>query len=170
MPDYTLADVALNIDRLDMTFLRRSLSKHSTGLSLLPHPGQMEDVGLIHEDHLQRVIGLWRATYTHLEPDLGERFTATDHTALRMADTIRLVTQLELSSLRNVVRMLLTLGADEGLANKVKIVLNRVGADMSDGAITVRKAEETIGKPIFYQIPNDAKAMMGARNAGVPLL
>src|SRR5262249_10865982 len=37
MPDYTLADVAMNIDRLDMTFLRRSLSKHSTGLSLLPH-------------------------------------------------------------------------------------------------------------------------------------
>src|SRR5206468_3725181 len=29
MPDYTLADVALNIDRLDMTFLRRSLSKHA---------------------------------------------------------------------------------------------------------------------------------------------
>src|SRR5262249_32953187 len=65
LPDYTLADVALNIDRLDMTFLRRSLSKHATGLSLLPHPVQMEDIGLIHEDHLQRVIGLLRASYTH---------------------------------------------------------------------------------------------------------
>ena len=29
MPDYTLADVAMNIDRLDMQFLRRSLSKHA---------------------------------------------------------------------------------------------------------------------------------------------
>src|SRR5262249_54472180 len=27
MPDYTLADVAMNVDRLDLTFLRRSLSK-----------------------------------------------------------------------------------------------------------------------------------------------
>jgi pilus assembly protein CpaE len=160
----------MNIDRLDMTFLRRSLSKHSTGLSLLPHPVQMEDVSLIHEEHLQRVIGLLRASYTHLVLDLSKRFTPTDLTAMRMADVILLVTQLELSSLRNVVRMLLSLGADEALANKVKIVLNRVGADMSDGAITLRKAEETIGKPIFYQIPNDAKAMMGARNAGVPLL
>src|SRR6185295_11747187 len=60
IPDYTLADVAMNIDRLDMTFLRRSLSKHATGLSLLPHPVQMEDISLIHEDHLQRVIGLLR--------------------------------------------------------------------------------------------------------------
>ena len=40
LPDYTLADVAMNIDRLDMTFLRRSLCKHSSGLSLLPHPVQ----------------------------------------------------------------------------------------------------------------------------------
>jgi len=53
MPDYTLADVALNIDRLDMTFLRRSLSKHASGLSLLPHPVQMEDAVMIREEHLQ---------------------------------------------------------------------------------------------------------------------
>src|SRR5207249_1020083 len=51
--DYTLADVALNVDRLDMQFLKRSLSKHSSGLSLLPHPVQMEDANLIREDHLQ---------------------------------------------------------------------------------------------------------------------
>ena len=97
MPDYTLADVALNIDRLDMTFLRRSLSKHATGLSLLPHPVQMEDVGLIREDHLQRVIGLLRASYTHLILDLSKSFTPTDVTALRMADVILLVAQLELT-------------------------------------------------------------------------
>ena len=41
--DYTLADVALNIERLDMTFLRRSLSKHACGVALLPHPVQLED-------------------------------------------------------------------------------------------------------------------------------
>ncbi|HBI45662.1 MAG TPA: pilus assembly protein CpaE, partial [Planctomycetales bacterium] len=60
MADYTLADVALNVERLDMQFLRRSLSKHSCGLSLLPHPVQMEDIRLIREDSLQRVIGLLR--------------------------------------------------------------------------------------------------------------
>src|SRR5205823_2358715 len=47
MPAYTLADVAINIERLDMTFLRRSLSQHSSGLFLLPHPMQLGDIGLI---------------------------------------------------------------------------------------------------------------------------
>jgi pilus assembly protein CpaE len=168
IPDYTLADVALNIDRLDMTFLRRSLSKHATGLSLLPHPVQMEDIGLIHEDHLQRVIGLLRASYTHLVLDLSKRFTPTDWTAMRMADVILMVAQLELTSLRNVVRMLHTLGTEENLSEKVKIVINRVGSEDCD--ITLKKAEETIGQPIYWQVPNDYRSMLGARNAGVPLL
>jgi pilus assembly protein CpaE len=167
MPDYTLADVALNIDRLDMTFLRRSLSKHASGLSLLPHPVQMEDAVMIREEHLQRVIGLLRASYTHLVLDLSKSFTPNDVMALRMADVVLLVAQLELSSLRNVVRMLLTLGNDEALSKKVQIILNRVG---SDGDISLKKAEETIGKPIFWQVPNDSRSMIEARNAGVPLI
>ena len=167
MGDHTLADVALNIERLDMTFLKRSLARHASGLSLLPHPIQMEDAGLIREEHLQRVIGLLRASYSHLVLDLSKSFSLTDVTALRMADAILLVAQLELSSLRNVVRMLLTLGADEELSNKVKIVLNRVG---SESDISKEKAEETIGKPIFWEVPNDHRVMTEARNQGVPLI
>jgi pilus assembly protein CpaE len=167
MADYTLADVALNIDRLDLQFLRRSLSKHASGLSLLPHPVQMEDANLIREDHLQRVIGLLRASYTHLVLDLSKSFSPTDVTALRMADLILLVAQLDLTSLRNVVRMLATLSADEGTANKVQIVLNRVGSDTD---ISLNKAEETIGKPIYWQIPNEPKPLMESRNHGLPLL
>jgi pilus assembly protein CpaE len=168
IPDYTLADVALNIERLDMTFLRRSLCKHATGLSLLPHPVQMEDIGLIHEDHLQRVIGLLKASYNCLIFDLSKRFTPTDMTALRMADHVLVVAQLELTSLRNVVRMIHTLGAEEGMADKIKVVVNRVGCEECE--ITLKKAEETLGRSIYWQVPNDYRAMLGARNNGVPLL
>jgi pilus assembly protein CpaE len=167
-PAYTLADVALNIERLDMTFLRRSLGKHQgSGLSLLPHPVQLEDATLIREEHMQRVIGLLRASYSHLILDLSKGFSPTDITAMRMADVILLMAQLDLTSLRNVVRMMLTLGADETLGNKVQIILNRVGSETD---ISLKKAEETIGKPIYWQIPNDPKAMIESRNQGVPLL
>jgi pilus assembly protein CpaE len=165
--DYTLADVAVNVDRLDMQFLRRSLSRHSSGLSLLPHPVQMEDVSLIKEEHLQRVIGLLRASFTHLILDLSKSFSATDLTALRMADKILLVAQLELCSLRNAVRQLLMLGNDAELAAKVEVVVNRVG---SENDISLKKAEETLGKPIYWQVPNDPKVMVESRNQGVPLV
>jgi pilus assembly protein CpaE len=167
MADYTLADVALNIERLDMQFLKRSLCKHASGLSLLPHPVQLEDANLIREEHMTRVIGLLRASYTHLILDLSKNFSPVDMTALKMSDVILLVCQLELSSLRNVVRMLLSLAADPELDGKVRIVVNRFGSECD---ISQKKAEETIGKPIFWQVPNDPKSMMESRNQGVPLL
>jgi pilus assembly protein CpaE len=168
IPSSTLADVAQNVSRLDMQFLKRSLCQHSSGLSLLPHPTNISDLGLIHEEHLQRAISLLRAAYTHLILDLSKSFTVTDLTGMRMADVILLVTQLELTSLRNTVRILLTMEAEEGLTEKIRVVLNRVGSE--EGDIGMEKAEETIGKPIYFQIPNDFKAMMGSRNAGVPLI
>jgi pilus assembly protein CpaE len=168
IPTSTLADIAQNVSRLDMQFLKRSLCQHATGLSLLPHPVRIEELGLIHEEHLQRAISLLRAAYTHLVLDLSKSFTVTDLTGMRMADVILLITQLELTSLRNTVRILLTMEAEEGLTDKIRVVLNRVGSE--EGDISLDKAEETIGKPIYWQIPNDFKAMMGSRNAGVPLV
>jgi pilus assembly protein CpaE len=109
-----------------------------------------------------------RASYSHLIFDLSKRFTPTDLTAMRMSDVVLLVAQLELTSLRNVVRMVHTMDKEDGLGEKVKVIMNRVGADESD--ITLDKAQETIGKPIFWQVPNDFKSMLGARNSGVPLM
>src|SRR5262249_8107321 len=74
------------------------------------------------------------------------------------------------SSLRNAVRMMMTLGEQEGIADKVRIVINRVDSSLGEAAISLKKAEETIGKPIYWQIPNDAKAVMSARVAGESLL
>jgi pilus assembly protein CpaE len=166
-PDYTLADVAMNVDRLDMTFLRRSLSKHSSGLSLLPHPSNIEDISLIREDHLQRVIGLLRASYTHLVLDLSKSLSPCDLTALRASDIILLVGQLELSSLMNIVRIMMSLGNDEMLGRKVKIVLNQVTAETD---ISVKKAEEIIGKSIYWQVPADPRVLHESRTEGVPLV
>jgi len=168
IPDYTLVDVAQNVTRLDFSLLKRSLTKHASGLYLLPRPVQLEDISLITPDDMQRVIGLLKATFTHLVLDLSKGYTAIDMIALEMANDILLTTQLDLPCLRNVVRLMMSFGNMEGMAEKVKIIVNRVGLD--SGQITLKKAEETIGKEIFWQLPNDYRTMIEARNNGVPLI
>jgi len=168
IPDYTLVDVAQNVTRLDFTLLKRSLTKHSSGLFLLPRPVQLEDIALIAPEDLQRVIGLLKATFTHLVLDLSKSYTPIDLIALEMANHILLVTQLDLPCLRNVVRLMMSFNEMKGIAERVKIVVNRVGLD--NGQITLRKAQETIGKEIFWQLPNDYRTMIAARNNGVPLI
>ena len=56
----------------------------------------------------------------------------------------------------------------DGLKEKTRIVVNRVGLDA--GQIGLKKAQETIGRDIFWQIPNDYRTMVEVRNNGVPLL
>jgi pilus assembly protein CpaE len=77
---------------------------------------------------------------------------------------------LELSSLRNVVRLTHSLSLEGDLGDKLRVVVNRSGSEILEDGITVKKAEEVIGKPIFWQVPNDAKAMIGSRVAGQPLI
>lgn len=168
IPDYTLVDVAQNVTRLDFTLLKRSLTKHSSGLFLLPRPVQLADISLITPEDLQRVIGLLKATFTHLVLDLSKSYSPIDMIALEMANHVLMVTQLDLPCLRNVVRLMMSFGEMNGLDQKVKILVNRVGLDA--GHITLKKAQETIGREIFWQIPNDYRVMVDARNNGVPLV
>ncbi|AMV29162.1 Septum site-determining protein MinD [Gemmata sp. SH-PL17] len=167
----SIADLARNIERLDMNFLRRAMAKHEpTGLAILRHPLEIAEVGAIHEQHVERILNLLKISYTHLVLDLSKCLLPTDLMALRMADVIMLVAQLELSSLRNVVRLIHCMSGEEGLADKIRVVINRQGSDSVEEGISPKKAEEVIGKPIFWQVPNDTKAVIGARVAGHPLV
>jgi pilus assembly protein CpaE len=171
MENISIADLARNIERLDMNFLRRAMAKHEgTGLSILRHPLEISDIGVIHEGHVERILNLLKISYSHLVLDLTKAMLPTDLMGLRMADVILLVAQLELSSLRNVVRVIHGLSGEEGLADKIKVVVNRVGAEAVEEGISLKKAEDVIGKQVFWQIPNDRKAMIAARVAGAPLV
>jgi pilus assembly protein CpaE len=70
--------------------------------------------------------------------------------------------------MRNVVRLLMSFKGTPTLDQKVKIVVNRAGDDT--GQISLKKAQETVGREIFWQIPNDYRVMVEVRNNGVPLI
>jgi len=168
IPEYTLSDVAQNIGRLDLTLLKRSLTKHDTGLYLLPRPVQLEDARNITTDEITRVLGLLKASFTHIIVDTSKGFNALDMQVLTEADEVLLITQLDLPCLRNVVRLMMSFKDSGKFDEKVKIIVNRSGYET--GQISLRKAQETIGREIFWQIPNDYRIMVEVRNNGVPLI
>ncbi|NDH06304.1 pilus assembly protein CpaE, partial [bacterium] len=143
--EYSLSDLVSNIDKdkLDLGLLNRLLSRHSSGLALLPHPINVDEATQITEEHLKRIIALLRACHTHLILDLSKSFRATDICALAMSDFIFLVVQLEITSIRNTIRLLSTLDAYPEISPKVKLVLNRMGM-VTD--ITKEKAVELLGR------------------------
>lgn len=168
IPEYTLLDVAQNVARLDLSLLRKSLTKHDSGVYLLPRPVQLQDIDTISQSDFGRVLKLLKASFTHLIVDLSKSYNSLDLTTLQAADEILLLTQLDLPCLRNVVRLLGSLENIDGISEKIKIVVNRSGLD--NRQISLKKAEEHIGREIFWQIPNNFSAVSEGRNNGVPLI
>ena len=168
IPDYTLADVVQNVSRLDIQLLKRSLTKHSSGLYLLPRPVELHDTAAITDDSIRKVIGLLKASFTHLIIDLSKTYSVIDMAAIENATKVILVTQLDLPCLRNVVRLMMSFEEVDGLQSKVEIVVNRAGLD--SGQISLKKAKETLGRDIFALLPNDYRTMVEVRNNGVPLI
>jgi len=165
---YTLIDVVENINRLDFTLLKRSLVQHKSGMWFLPHPGSLSDVARVQPDSLRRLIGLLKATFTHVILNLSTGFRDTDITAMEVSDTVVVVAQLDVSCVRNLSRLFKALEGTDGLLDRVKVVLNRVGAKELN--IPLEKAEETIDRKVYWQIPNDWQSSASARTAGVPML
>ncbi len=168
IPEYTLLDVAENVARLDLSLLRKSLTKHESGVYLLPRPVQLQDMAAISVTDFGRVLKLLQASFTHLIVDLSKSYNALDIMTLQAADEILLLTQLDLPCLRNVVRLLTSLDQIDNMSRKIRIVVNRSGLDNKQ--ISLKKAEEHIGREIFWQIPNNFSAVSEGRNNGVPLI
>ena len=166
IPDYTILDVAENITRLDFSMLKRSLTQHACGAFLLPRPVHMDERTPLSSDELKRVIALLKATFSHLIIDVSKSYSALDVTALELADQIFIVTQLDLPCLRNVVRINQFL-EERDFASKVRVIVNRVG--LGETQISLNKALDTIGREVFWQVPNDYASIIESRNNGVPL-
>jgi len=168
IPDYTIQDVAENISRIDYSLLKRSLTKHDSGLFLLPRPVNLDNSFHLGAEELRRVVALLKATFTHLIIDVSKSYNNMEMAAIGMSNHVLLTTQMDLPCLRNVVRLIQYFDTLDSVGEKLQVVLNRFG--LSDNQISYNKALDTIGREVFWKIPNDYATMVESRNNGVPLI
>ncbi len=166
-PDHTLSHVVQSFDRLDLTLLKRSITRHSSGLYVLPHPTAIQEAAAIDPELLRRLFGLLRAAYSTVVIDTSKGLQSSDFSAFELSDVIMVVVQLDLLCLRNTARLLGLFREYDGLIDKVKLIVNR--SDSWECQINPKKAEEILKMPISWNIPNSAKAFQEARLKGVPL-
>ena len=168
LPDFTLLEATQRIDRVDEALLRRAVARHPTGVQILPRPIELEDAAKIDPEALKKLLGVAKHAFPSVIVDTSKGLQSSDFIAYDAADVIVLVIQLDLFGLRNAARLLKLLRQYEGLADKVKLLANRVGA--FDAEIGLKKAEATLGSPIAWQLPNATKCIHEAHAKGVPVV
>jgi pilus assembly protein CpaE len=165
-PRFTVIDAVDNLHRLDRDFLKELVAKHKSGVEMLAASEQFDrpnpqDAGAIEE--LFRVLA---KIYDYIVVDAGNSINSCALAALYAADSIFLVTNPDVPSIRNAQRLVDRVRQLGAGGERVRILLNRV----SDAVlISAKQIETALGYSIHHQFISDYKTVSTALNSGVPL-
>jgi len=165
-PRYTVLDAVENLHRLDRDFLRELMSRHKSGLDILAGSEQFDrpnsnDAGAIEE--LLRVLG---KIYDFIVIDAGNMINSCAIAALYAADTVFLVANPDVPSIRNAQRLVDRLRQLGAGSERVKVLLNRTS---DQHLIAPKQIETALGYGIHHSFASDYRTVSTALNSGVPL-
>lgn len=122
---YTLTDFVYNINRFDEDLVYNSLSRHESGLYLLPLPADIGELDGLNSDLVKMIIQSLRRYFDHVVIDLSTDLSDSTLSCLDEADNVVLVAEPSLSSLR-AVNTAIQLAQKLGYVREsLKLVINR---------------------------------------------
>jgi pilus assembly protein CpaE len=140
-PRFTLVDALDNLHRIDGEFLRELVVKHKTGLDILAGGEQIDRPG-------------------------PQDTSACSDIAVFAADTVYVVANPDIASVRNAHRIIDRMGQLGAGRERLRLLLNR----MSDQhEINPKQIETTLGHGVHMMFPSDYGVVAAALNSGVPL-
>jgi pilus assembly protein CpaE len=163
---YTLLDALDNIHRLDAEFLRELVVKHKSGLDILAGSDHFDRPGASDGAGLEEVFRLLRDEYEYVIIDAGSQINSGSIAALYTADSIGLVANPDVPSIRNAQRLLERIRQLGASPDRVRLLLNRAAEPYP---IPPAQIEAAVGHPIDHMFPSDYRTVSTALNSGVPL-
>ena len=165
-PRFTVLDAIENLHRLDKNFLTELVAKHKSGLDILAGSEQFDrpnaqDAGAVEE--LLRVVA---KAYDYVVIDAGNVINSSSTAALYAADTIFLVTNPDVPSIRNAQRLVDRVRQLGAGSERIKVLLNRVS---DNNLIAPKQIETALGYGIHHTFSSDYRTVSTALNSGVPL-
>src|SRR3954464_6609353 len=165
-PRYTVLDGIDKLHRLDREFLKELVVKHKSGLEILAGSDQFDRPGAADGSPIEELFRLLARQYEYIIVDAGSQISSCTTAALYTADTIFLVANPDVPSVRNAQRLLDRVRQLGACGERVRVLLNRAAEPFP---IPPKQIEGALGHPIHHTFPSDYKTVSTALNSGVPL-
>jgi pilus assembly protein CpaE len=163
---YSLLDALDNLHRLDREFMRELVVKHKSGLDILAGSDQFDRPGASDGGTIEEVFRLIAKQYEYIVIDAGSQINSVTTAALYTADTMFLIANPDVPSVRNAQRLLDRVRQLGACGERVRILLNRAAEPLP---IPAKQIENALGHPIHHTFTSDYKTVSTALNSGVPL-
>jgi pilus assembly protein CpaE len=161
---YHFDELIRNVDRLDADLLEGFVTRHISGLEVIPSP---DACSIPHEssaDAIERVMEYLRHHYDYVLVDSSMQYTDSRVPMMTASDEVMLICTPDVAALRDLARHIEHLNLTN--TSKLRVIINR---SASEDAVTSEQIERMIGFPVSMTIPNNYRQLMEAINAGEPV-
>ena len=165
-PRFTLVDAADNLHRLDAEFLRELVLKHTSGLDILAGSDSVDRPNGQDTGALEELVQWLGRSYEFVVIDAGHLTNSCAEVAVNTADSIFLVANPDIPSIRNTQRVADSMEQMGAGKDRVRILLNRMS---EQHVIAPKQIEDALGHPIHHVFQSDYVTVSAALNAGVPV-
>ena len=165
-PEHTVLDAVSAVQYGDTELVRSLLTRHRSGLLVLPAPTEpLLDGSVVPAEVVavcQALQGLCRVVVVDLPPHLDEMAVAL----VEAADVVLLVGGMDIPSVKNLKIGMHALDLAAIAGPKLRLVLNRANTQVK---LDVREIEQVLGLRAEFPIPTDIAVPISV-NAGVPVV
>jgi pilus assembly protein CpaE len=165
-PRFTVLDAIENLHRLDKDFLKELVAKHKSGLDILAASEQFDRPNAQDAGAIEELLRVLTRAYDYVVIDGGNVINSCVAAALYAADTIFLVTNPDVPSIRNAQRLVERVRQLGAGSERIKVLLNRVS---DQHLIAPKQIETALGYGIHHTFSSDYRTVSTALNSGVPL-
>jgi pilus assembly protein CpaE len=165
-PRWTILDLVQSPGDLDAEKLAGFVTRHQSGVDLLPAPTRPDEEELVSVDRLEPLIEIARESYDVVVIDTSSLFSPATLLAIDNTDTLILVGASDVPTIKSLKIALETLDLLELSVKDIRIVMNRSGAKVG---LEDRDVERTLRREITYTISSD-KAIPVSVNRGQPVV
>lgn len=165
-PKHSIVEASRDLDHLDEQLLESLLSRHASGLRVLPAPMEPSLADEVSTQAVIRVISMLKRMYAYVVIDTAPFLDEPVLSILERSDDVLLVVDMDLPSVKNARLALDTLKLIRYPFEKIKLVLNRFN---SKARLDVEELERSLDLKVEASVRSD-KLVPRAVNEGVPVV
>jgi pilus assembly protein CpaE len=163
---YHFDELLRNADRLDANLLDGFVTRHASGLDVMPSPDSCAPMPEPSAHAISTVMKYLRLRYDFILIDSSLEYRGSFGAITAVSDEVALVATPDVAALRDLVRRIDHLSSVSGFADKLKVVINR---STSSEAVSTEDISATTHFPVHISIPNNYTGLLAALNAGEPM-
>jgi pilus assembly protein CpaE len=166
-PDKTIYDLVVAPGELDSEKLAGYITKHTSGLDILPAPLRPEDAELVTESKLTRLLEVARESYDLIVVDTSPFFHGPMLATLDRTDELLMVCGLDVPTLKNVRLSMQTLELLSFPAQRIRFVLNRANSNVG---LKKKEVEGALDVKMSFELPSDRAVPLGVNRGAPPVI